>query len=674
MDPWRVNSESIIADTFNANSKTWDSRHKMSRLPNSNHIVQFFLDLYRRQIGISDMDTCTMSASRLNKINKSDGITYELKVTYKGRERIRRMSLCRLGEDMQSRSTCYKVIYDDLLVLKIPPEPITDFRRYLKSIELERAIAARLGPEVTCISPSLSAILDKSPEFKNERGLNKEAWEEEIAVKLKQSPDLQRNLKVGGTFVLFMGLSKDLFFDQVITRMHQNETRLRDAISQSCDSLADIPAFENSFGRGKEALFISLSNLQQSYVLAMDQLLLKHGRESHEIPDDQKKQWMFDQLAGKAMTGEHGNLPPGFVHDQHRVGKEVLLHQKNDIREFIDLIKSDIRETAETRNRAIAGGILSNLVKLLCHLKEKRTAIRDMKPDNMFLVGDADDPDLLIASADRYSLGLIDLETSVSAKETEVPRQPILAGTPSFATPSHLFENAVLMHVFQDVPRTFYLQDWFAAIGLIYHVVTGKTLFEKTGKLLSEVARVRSKACIKDDPLDGVLENASWVFWSAACAEFKEMMDSNHLVFEGISFSLDRTKRQMFVKEILSRLRFLSARIERYVSQQTFFQSEKTRKNILSAGSKKIEATLKKWEVEKDLRKMPPKTHSGVMDFLACIAHLKKCGEKLRQLRPILESQTSEINAWQFILLLFRLVFSFMYRPEWSDRRHPECL
>jgi serine/threonine protein kinase len=275
--------------------------------------------------------------------------------------------------------------------------------------------------------------------------------------------------------------------------MHQYEARLRDTIAQSCDSVADIPAFENSFGKGKEALFFRLTNLQQSYVLAMDQLLLKHGRESYEIPDDQKKQWMFDQLAGRTITGEHKNLPPGFVQDQNRVGKEVLLRQKKDITAFINLIKSDIRKTAENRNREIAGGIIRNLVKLMYCLKRKRAAIRDMKPDNMFLVGDTDDPDFLIASADQYSLGLIDLETSVSVEETEILQQPILAGTPSFATPSHLFENAVLMRVFQDVPRTFYLQDWFAAIGLIYHVVTGTTLFEKTGKLLPEVVRVRSK-------------------------------------------------------------------------------------------------------------------------------------------------------------------------------------
>ena len=646
----------------------------MSRLPNSNHIVQFFLDLYRRQIGIPAVSACSVSFNELKKLNKSDEITYELKVTYNGREKIRRMSLCRLGEDMQSRSTCYKVIYDDLLVLKIPPEPMTDFNQYLKSIELERAIAGRLGPEVPCVSPSLSAILDKSPEFKNDHGLKEEAWEKEITMKLKQTPNLQQYLRVGGTFVLFMGLSKDLFFDQIIIRMHQYEARFRDTIAKSSESLADMAAFENSFGRGKEALFISLTNLQQSYMLATDQLLLKHGKKTYEIPDFQKKQWMFDQLAGRILTGEHKNLPPGFVNDQIRVGKKILLRQQDDITALFNLIKWDIRKTTETRNRAIAGGIITNLVKLLYHLKRKGAAIRDMKPDNMFLVGDTDDPDLLMASADQYSLGLIDLETSVSVKETEILQQPILAGTPSFATPSHLFENAVLMHVFQDVSRTFYLQDWFAAIALIYHVVTGRTLFEKTGRLMSEVVRVRSKAYIRDEPLDVVLKNVSWVFWSAACAEFKEMMDSNHLGLESISLSLDTTKRQMLLDEILSRDRFLSARIERCVSQQTFFKGEKTQKNILAAGSKRIDATLKKWQAEKDRGKTPPETHSGVVDFLTCIAHLKKCSEKLQQLRPIFEAESSRVNAWQLVLLLFRLVFSFMYRPEWFDRKHPECL
>ena len=110
---------------------------------------------------------------------------------------------------------------------------------------------------------------------------------------------------------------------------------------------------------------------------------------------------------------------------------------------------------------------------MLFHLKKKHTAIRDLKPDNMFLAGNSDNPDFFLTSPEQYKPGLIDLETSVNLGETETLQQPILAGTPHYATPSHIFENHVLKEVFNDLPRTLYLQDWFAAVGIIYTVVTG---------------------------------------------------------------------------------------------------------------------------------------------------------------------------------------------------------
>ncbi len=135
----------------------------MSDLPHSNHIVYFFLDLYRRQMGLPEPDPRLMSARALAISKNSKEVTYELKVTRGGRDNTRRMSLCRLGDDVESRSACYKVIYDDLLVLKIPPEPLIDFDLYLERIDLERMTAQRLSPEVPCVGPSVTAILNKDP-------------------------------------------------------------------------------------------------------------------------------------------------------------------------------------------------------------------------------------------------------------------------------------------------------------------------------------------------------------------------------------------------------------------------------------------------------------------------------------------------------------------------------
>ena len=410
-------------------------------MPDSDHIIRFFLDLYRLQVGLPEPDPRLMSAHALADPENSEEITYELKVTHRGRNNTRRMSLCRLGDDVVSKSTCYKVIYDDLLVLKIPPEPVDDFDQYLKSIELEYGISNRLSPEVACVSPSLTAILNKNPEFQNYEDLSQEAYEEIVTRRLKQSPSLQRYLKIGGTFVLFMGLSKHLFFDQVIGKMHGKGERISNAIAGSLDTMNDILVFGTTFGEGKDNLFFSFMKLQHHYLLSMDQLLQQHGKNKNDIPEYQKKQWMFHQLAGKKINDEPHQLPEDFIHDRKRIGKQIFSQQKKAITQFIQLIQADIQNTLENRNRHMAGGIVSNFVELLFHLKEKDAAIRDLKPDNMFLVGNSDNPDTFLASAENYSLGLIDLETSVNLEKTVNLEQPILAGTPFFATPSHILKT-----------------------------------------------------------------------------------------------------------------------------------------------------------------------------------------------------------------------------------------
>lgn len=644
----------------------------MSDLPDSNHIVYFFLDLYRRQIGLPEPDPRLMSARALTLSKNSREITYELNVTRGGRENTRRMSLCPLGDDVESRSICYKVIYDDLLVLKIPPEPLTDFDQYLEKIDLERLTASRLSPEVPCVSPSLAAILKKDPKFRNDGSLSEASHEMDVIHRLKDSPSLQRYLKIRGTFVFFMSLSKYLFFDQVIGKMHQQETLLGNAIADSLHIMEDITAFQTAFGEGNGTLFFSFANLQQDYLHKMDQLLQQHGQDSYHIPDYRKKEWMFDQLAGKAIGDERDELPKAFLVDQKMAATQVFSQKKKTIKAFIELLKADIRKTSENRTRNTAGGIIGNVVALLCRLREKRTAIRDLKPDNMFLAGNSDNPDLYLTSRDQYKLGLIDLETSVNFEESNSLKQPILAGTPFFAMPSHIFENHILKEAFHDVPRALYLQDWFAAIGIIYNVVTGKTLFEKTSKLLPEVVRVRSKAVMNGESLQKVLKNASWVFWHTACSEFGAVMASNQEIFKNIPLSLGEMERNMLLEEALISERLLVEQIDHFILNQRFFKKEAAIKGLREASAEKIAATLKNWKTGKGFKNTSPEVNAGIVSFLCGMAHLKKCSAAVSQLKAIFQEKGATLTAYHLVFVLFRLVFFSMYRPEWTDRKHPE--
>ena len=94
-------------------------------MPSRADVVRFFLGLYRQQLGFgpetpTDFVLLSSAAAGVNQ-------TYDLRVK-SGDEWIRRrMTLGPLGEDSGSKSTCYYVIFDRHLVVKIPPKPIVDF-------------------------------------------------------------------------------------------------------------------------------------------------------------------------------------------------------------------------------------------------------------------------------------------------------------------------------------------------------------------------------------------------------------------------------------------------------------------------------------------------------------------------------------------------------------------
>ena len=70
------------------------------------------------------------------------------------------MTIGPIGEDSGSRSTCYYVIYDDHIVVKISPTPLADFSKYIQNISSDNHIAKELSPR-ECLIPRVSVILKK---------------------------------------------------------------------------------------------------------------------------------------------------------------------------------------------------------------------------------------------------------------------------------------------------------------------------------------------------------------------------------------------------------------------------------------------------------------------------------------------------------------------------------
>ncbi|MCP4152777.1 MAG: hypothetical protein GY757_33905, partial [bacterium] len=142
----------------------------MENITDFDHIVKYFLEIFRLQLGAAGQKNKPPYYKLLPARGSSSEKTYELYVTHEDRVRTRRMTICRLGEAVQSKSTCYMLVYGDILVVKIPPTPVTDFDEYLESINVERRISQSLEPEIPCLSPNVSAILKKIPAFGDNEG------------------------------------------------------------------------------------------------------------------------------------------------------------------------------------------------------------------------------------------------------------------------------------------------------------------------------------------------------------------------------------------------------------------------------------------------------------------------------------------------------------------------
>lgn len=514
-------------------------------------VIGFFLNLFKRQYGDANPGEHA-SEYKLLPMDSGSDQTYELRIKRGPKWHSRRMSISQVGEKVESKSTCFKVIYDDQMVVKIPPAPITDFKTYLTHINNERHISQRLTPAIDCLSPSLSAILTKYPGLISNNELSGDALEKEYIRLLIKKTRLQDCLKIGDGFVFFMSLSRHTFFNSVIEKTHEKKKRIQDEIINNSPAFDNIQEFEALYGDHNNDVFFSINRIYNEFEKRIDALLT--GDKKFPLPAAyKKKEWFFFRLAGKKPDIGANEYPKTFALQTNNVAKNLLADNKETIRFYRKAIRNNVRKKIFDTNRSKNEGLIINILNLLNHLKNQNVSVRDLKPDNIFVAGNVDGADHMLWDTQKYSLGLIDLETAVDFHPMDIKkiRQPILAGTPTYMTPSHMFKNDVLNQVFDDgTIRILYLQDWFAAIGMIYKVVRGKALFNKTGRLIPQIMRIKRNAVIKKKYLPDIFKNVSWGFWKSANTEFNNKIEAKKSKFASLNINLPRHLIVMLKTEI----------------------------------------------------------------------------------------------------------------------------
>jgi serine/threonine protein kinase len=331
----------------------------------------------------------------------------------------------------------------------------------------------------------------------------------------------------------------------------------------------------------------------------------------------------------------------------------VTSEREETVAAYRATVKEYLYKKYFAKSKSRIEGTITNILDLLAWLREKGVAMRDFKPDNILVTGDPEKNPNFLSSPDQYQLGLIDVETAVIYKIQGNGKieQPQLGGTPFFATPSQLFQNAVLQEVYKDLPTILYLQDWYAAVAMIYLVVTGERLFEKTAMKLPGIIRIIEKTRMEKGSIPDVLKKTNTAFWQSAVSEFQANIKNKEALLKTIQVSMPETAKKMFLQNMQGRRLVLLEMIKDQIVGQSVFESEKNREQLLKASAKQIIGFR---------RKMDDSENPGQVKKIACLKKLESFKIELEELDENMQSFVKTKDAATVYSLLdwmFQAVF-----------------
>lgn len=627
-------------------------------------IVEFFLNIFKLQMNLSGR------AGQYRLISDADTSTdqiFELRAQGKDQWISRRMTISPLGDESGSKSKCFKVIYDDMIVVKIPPVPITDFSKYFELIQAERLIAQQLDPEIRCVTPSLSAILRKIPPFSNELDINFKKFEERCYQKITILPIFQKYLRIGNTFAFFMNLSQYSFLGQIISGMHDIEKALHREISAQTDMLGSPMLFEEIYGNGNADVFFAIDGIYAAYEEAFQRLQLKHDVAA--IASYSKKEWFLVHLAGNRVIQDGEYFTLDFIDDLNALIERILATEPAVIDRFRRVMRIHVYRKMFLQNKARMGGVITNLLENLAVLRRKEIAMRDLKPDNVFIAGDLSGDPFLLETPENYSIGLIDFETSVIFRhntEHAVP-QPMLAGTPSYSTVSHLFTNDILSETYPSLPRILHLQDWYAVNSMIYNVVTGQRLSQETGRLMPRMIRDIKACARKNVSMIEIYQKYSYVFWSTASGEFKRKLGLYQKMLKDVKVLIPKSAKGMLSEEVASSKSAIRLQIQHLLKNRSISISPKDIDGLSNASSDMLVQWRNKWEKGTNVPNLPESARNQILDLLKKLVKLRWEWEILEKFLVHLATPKPVVSADMLLVVMFNTVLYGMHIPDWGE-------
>jgi len=632
-------------------------------VPTRKDIVRFFSNVFKQQIGAEP--DAPVQIVPLNSAGSGANQIYELRVKHMEDWAKRRMTIGPLGEESGSKSKCYYVIYDVHMVVKIPVKPITDFEKYIESIKKEVHIVNKLIPK-ECIIPKVSVVLGLIHSLPYSEETPPEKLEEQYINWLRRSIEYQEFLKINNSFMFFMDLSKYYFLGHILAELHDIQDLIDREISEYAHIIFDPAKFKGRYGTDTDAIF-EIREVYNRCEVNMRRLIAKMGI-SAPIPMYQLQTWFHTHLAKKEITSGTKAYSDDFITELNRLLRSSLRENTKAVGVYRKIIKDYVYMSTFEQNKAQMAAISRNLLDLLAWFRRKRVSMRDLKPDNLFVAGDPDRYPLFLRSAGEFSLGIIDVETAVDFEKSQYTKtkQPLLGGTPFYATPSHFIKNDIITYKYANLGKILHLQDWHATLAMIYNVITGEQLFEQTAKLFGDIRGMMISVNRPEGYRSEIYEDASRIFWSSAVKEFQIKANETEKILKTVVFTLPPSVIHMFVKVLAKERKSISGAIRTCVASQTVFGKPQTRELLLK--SPHIKICQFQTDLERKARQGEnsggPRTEAVI--FLHQLADLKLILAHHGRMHKLLSGTAPKLSCHDILTFMFNVVANNMYRAEWG--------
>lgn len=633
--------------------------------PEKMDVVRFFLNIYRLQLGAPA--DAKVEYSQLAADGPSPNEIYELRVRHQGDWVSRRMTIGPLGEESGSKSKCYYVIYDVHLVVKLPALPLDDFDEYIASMEKEGKIVDKLAPK-ECIIPKVSVILSLIHSLPFIGDVSAELIEEKYVEWLRKKTGYIEYLKINGGFVYFMDLSKYYFLGHILNGLHDLNEAVPAEITDHPEIIWEATKFKGRYGEENEAVCFEIRDVYNKCESEIHALANKEAPGTRVTPFNIQS-WFLIHLADKQVTVKDCKLPVDVLDQVNGCLSRILADNAPVVDSYRDTIRNYVGRLRAEQDKLIMGSISTNLMDLLAWLGQKKIAMRDLKPDNLLVAGDPQKYPHFLRMASEYSLGIIDVETAVDFEITRhrKVKQPLLGGTPFYATPSHFIRNPALAQAYGDLGKILHLQDWYAVMVMIFRVITGGLLFDQTAKQFADIKNKIVFSNRKTGSELGAIESISRQFWRSAGLEFQSKVRTQEKTLKTVQIAISPDAAQLLISFLRKDILAIDKSIREIVNSHPLLASSANREVILNADHGKI-CALAADITEKSRSTLPGSDgHAQILAVFNKLANQKLLLARKQQLTARLVMDKPSMSGYELMIVMFNTVLKAMYKEQWQS-------